>query len=184
MKEPVECPLSLKSKKNGAVYNYIKLFGPNDSLEELTNLIHRAFRELADQGFKYWATHQTINDTKKRIAKGACYIKTINGKIISTIVLNKPNNSDGHPWYERSNVTTFHQFAVDPDFQKQGIGTEMMDFVEQRAIEFGVDELSCDTAEGASHLIKMYRKRGYRIIGKANWDITNYISVIMSKKLV
>ncbi len=161
----------------------IILLNTEISIEDLTNLIQRAYSHLADLGFKCWGTHQTIEDTKKRIAKGECYIKIIEKKVVATVVLNKPNSLYNHSWYNSSNVTTFHQFAVDPDFQKQGIGNEMLDFIEKRAIEFGVDELACDTPEGATHLINMYLKRGYRIIDKADWKITDYISVIMSKKL-
>ncbi len=161
----------------------IRLLDQSSSLDDLTSLVHRAYRQLADLGFKYWATHQTVEDTKKRISRGDCYIKFVDGKIVATVVLNDPNKISGHPWYSRENVTSFSQFAVDPEFQRRGIGSELMDFIEQKAIDLGVDEISCDTAEGASHLIKMYSNRGYRIVDTADWDITNYTSVILSKKL-
>jgi len=35
----------------------------------------------------------------------------------------------------------------------------------------------------ADHLIKMYESRGYRFIEYHQWGITNYRSVVMSKKL-
>lgn len=161
----------------------IKLLNQEETLGELTSLVHRAYRQLANLGFKYWATHQTIADTKKRISKGKCYVGISDHKIVATVIQNDPDKIGGHPWYENANVTSFSQFAVDPECQKQGIGSKMMAFIEQKAIEMGVDEIACDTAEGAIHLIRMYRKRGYRIVGKANWDITNYTSVILSKKL-
>lgn len=48
----------------------------------------------------------------------------------------------------------------------------------------GVKELACDTAEGAVHLIALYKKRGYRQVGTADWKGTSYISVVLSKTLV
>ena len=105
------------------------------------------------------------------------------GAIIGTITLNFPEKTYPHPWYDRPEVTTFHQFAVDPDFHKQGVGSRLMDWIEKRAVELGAQELACDTADGATHLIKMYKKRGFREVGKADWEDTNYASVILSKTL-
>ena len=41
-----------------------------DSIAELTDLLHRAYRRLADMGLCYWATHQTEEQTRERIAGG------------------------------------------------------------------------------------------------------------------
>ena len=35
----------------------------------------------------------------------------------------------------------------------------------------------------ATHLIRLYEKRGYRLVGNHHWGVTNYMSVVMSKKL-
>lgn len=154
-----------------------------DSLEELTHLIHAAYRQLADMGFKYWATYQSVDDTRQRIAKGMCYVATEDGALAGTIVLNPPGTTIEHPWYDKPGVAVFHQFAVHPEAQGQGLGSRLMDHIEQQARTLGATELACDTAEGAVHLIAMYEKRGFRIVAKADWDITNYESVILSKAL-
>ena len=161
----------------------MELLDKRSSLEELTLLIRKAYRQLAELGFKYWGTHQTVDDTKRRIANGECYVKKAKGRLVGTIFLSNPDKIHDHDYYNQTHVTPFSQFAVDPDFQRSGIGGELMDLVEKRAIQLGAKELACDTAEGATHLISMYRKRGYRIVEKADWDITNYVSVIMSKRL-
>ena len=70
-----------------------------------------------------------------------------------------------------------------PEYQNKGIGSLMMDIIETRAKKEGAIEIALDTAEGAAHLIRYYKKRGYRFIEYVNWEVTNYRSVIMSKKL-
>ena len=45
-------------------------------------------------------------------------------------------------------------------------------------------ELACDTAEGATHLIALYTKQGFQKVGMADWEGTNYKSVIFSKTLL
>ena len=134
-------------------------------------------------GFKYWASHQSSDITAKRISEGECYVAVQNDVIIATILLKPPCNSSGHPHYDRGDVASIHQFAVEPDLQKSGVGSRLLEFVESRAIKLGANELACDTAEGASHLIDMYKRRGYRKVGKASWDGTNYDSFILSKLL-
>ncbi len=43
--------------------------------------------------------------------------------------------------------------------------------------------LDLNYIESADHLIKMYSKRGYKIVATTCWNETNYQSVIMSKDL-
>ncbi len=140
----------------------IRQLDRRDSLETLTELLHRAYRALAEMGFRYWATHQTVEDTQQRIASGECYVAVDNDALIGTIKLTPPEKTGGCRWYARPEVATFHQFAVDPAHQGQGIGSRLLEHVEKRSAELGAAELACDTAEGATHLIDMYIKRGYR----------------------
>jgi GNAT superfamily N-acetyltransferase len=157
---------------------------PSDSIAELTALLHRAYASLAEQGFRFWATQQSENDTRKRISDGHCYVAVMQGKIVGTITLRRRERTKGSPWYDRPDVASFGQFAVEPEFQRRGIGLALLNQVERRAREEGVVELALDTAEGASALIEMYSKLGYRFIEHVDWrPDTNYRSVILSKRL-
>lgn len=160
-------------------------FSETDSIEELTALLHLSYKRLADMGLKFVATYQTPEYTKNFIKNnGECYIsKNDSGKIIATIMY-LPESKDHDPeWYKKENVAHFGKFAVHPDYQNTGIGGKMMDFIEKYAVEKGKIELALDTSEKALHLIEYYKKRGYRFIEHHQWDVTNYRSVIMSKKL-
>lgn len=90
---------------------------------------------------------------------------------------------DTPEWYLKDFVSYFGKFAVLPEYQNKGIGGKLMDFVENYAASKGKTELALDTSEKALHLIKYYEKRGYRFIQNHQWDVTNYRSVVMSKKL-
>ncbi|HEX2787719.1 MAG TPA: GNAT family N-acetyltransferase [Ignavibacteria bacterium] len=158
-----------------------------DGLKELTLLLNRAYKQLADLGFRYLATHQDSETTKERIEKAKCLVAVIdkNGtdKIIGTICYYSPENASGCEWYDRNDVATYGQFGVEPEYQKYGIGGMLIDEIEKCAIQDGAKELAIDTAEGATHLINFYSKRGYRHVGYIKWGVTNYRSVLMSKKL-
>jgi hypothetical protein len=55
---------------------------------------------------------------------------------------------------------------------------------EREARRLGTTDLALDTAEGATHLIRWYEQLGYRTVDYTRWDVTNYRSVIMNKRLV
>lgn len=161
----------------------IRLLEPSDSVSELTLLLNRAYKRLADMGLKYVATWQDDEITRKRLKGVECYVGLINGKIIAMVSLRPPSLGKGCEWYKRTDVATFNQFGVEPELQGNGIGSVMLEFIENRARELGAVELAFDTAEHAKHLIEWYGKMGYRFVQNVDWEMTNYISVVMSKAL-
>jgi GNAT superfamily N-acetyltransferase len=162
----------------------IRLLKEEDSFEELTELLHRAYARLANMGFRYLATHQDVATTKRRAAKGECYVGIIDDRVIATVLLVALRPGKAHcEWYARPGVATLSQFAVCPELQGQGIGSRIVSFVEERAAALGASELALDTAEGATHLLAFYSKRGYRQVAYEQWDHTNYRSIILSKVL-
>ena len=161
----------------------IREFQKSDSLDELTDLLHRSYKILADMNLKYVATYQDVSITKKRINKGVCFVAVNNEKIIGTVTYYSPENSVGSLWLEKEGVAHFGQLGVEPDYRNKGIGSLLISHVEKFAQKQGVSELALDTAEPAKHLIDWYEKLGYRFIEHCQWKMTNYRSVIMSKKL-
>jgi GNAT superfamily N-acetyltransferase len=162
----------------------IRLLGSDADYEALTRLLHRAYASLAEMGFRYTATYQSPEITKNRCESGTCIVAEIDGEIVGTVTFYNPAQTEHSEWYDRPEVASFGQFAVEPAMQGHGIGRLLMDEVERLAWESGAAEIACDTAEGASHLIEMYSRRGYRIVGTVDWRDTNYLSVILSKELI
>ena len=162
----------------------IRLFQEDDPISDLTGLINRAYSQLADLGLKYVGTWQGDDITRKRISSAECYIGLLNGKILATILFRDAATTRGSPWYNRDDVASFGQFCVESDLQGRGVGSAMISHTERRAIETGAAEIAFDTAEPAQHLIDWYSRRGYRFIEYVDWPVTNYRSVIMSKRLM
>lgn len=155
----------------------------HDSLEDLTTLINRAYQRLAKLGLKYVATWQGVDITTRRANEGDCFLAVSGEAILGTIVYHDQALTQGCEWYDRPDVCSFHQFAVEPKFQNYGLGSALMDKVEQSGRDSGAAEIALDTAEQAAHLIEYYKKRGYRHVGFADWKETNYRSVILSLSL-
>lgn len=154
-----------------------------DSIPDLTALLHRAYARLADQGLRYMAVHQSDDVTRKRVAKGECFVAEMQGTIVGTILFKGAEQTNGCPWYDRQGVASLGQFAVEPTLQAKGLGHQLMSVVEARALTTGAHEIALDTAEPATHLVSWYTRLGYRFIEHAQWSHTNYRSVILSKTL-
>lgn len=162
----------------------IQPWSPRDSVDEITELLHLAYGALAKQGMHYNASHQPASQTLSRLSSGDSFIAFDgNGKIIGSITLYRSSKENGHPYYTRQNLVYFGQFAVHPDYQGNGVSKMLYKTIEDHARSLGSAEIALDTAETAHDLIAMYRRWGFEIVDTADWESTNYISVIMAKPI-
>lgn len=161
----------------------IRKLAESDSMEDLTKLLHRAYKALAEKGLKYLATHQDVSITRDRIKRGTCFVAESNHRIVGTITYHDPGHVKGSSWMERKEVAHLNQLAVEPEFQGRGIAGQLVKHAEDFAKSRGVTEIALDTAEPAIQLISWYHRLGYRFIEYADWEVTNYRSVVMSKTL-
>jgi GNAT superfamily N-acetyltransferase len=153
-----------------------------DDLPAITQLLHRAYTSLAEQGFKYYATWQDDATTLKRLQTGTAFVACLDGRLIGTVTMYPPGKG-GCSWYERLDVCSFGQFGVEPELQGEGIGNRLLEAIEDVARACGYPNIALDTAESAEHLTAWYRRKGYVQVDVVDWEITNYRSVIMNKVL-
>ncbi len=120
----------------------IRRLDTNDSLAELTDLLHRGYRQLLEMGLRYTATYQDEQKTASRIAGKECYVGVLNDNLVATITLDPPGTTEGCPYYERRDVSSFYQFCVASELRGQGLGRFLIQFVERRAIQLGATEMA------------------------------------------
>lgn len=162
----------------------VRLLDARDSISDLTEMLHRAYKRHADRGMRVVAAYQDASLTAKRIQSGECYIAALRDderKFVGTIVFKDAKNTKGTPWFERGDVASFSQLAVEPWLQGRGIGGLLIRQAEDRAIETGAAHISLSTPEPATELLAMYRHKGYEFVEHTQWPGTNYQSVILSK---
>ena len=164
----------------GLVFRRLK---PSDSTLELTWLVRRAYRRLANLGLRYRGTVQDEDETRLRIARGECFVGVRRARFVATVTLACGVPVRGCSWYNLPGVALFNQFAVAPELQDAGVGTALLGLIEARARELGAREIACDTAEPANLLVDWYLRLGYRPVETVRWRDVNYRSVIMSKAL-
>mgnify|MGYP001576682416 CR=1 FL=1 len=84
---------------------------------------------------------------------------------------------------EHATFLYINRMCVDPGDQKRGLGRTLVEFAESEAKRRCLAGLRLDTAKPFERLVGWYVKLGFRIIGETQWDVTNYRSVIMEKRL-
>jgi uncharacterized damage-inducible protein DinB/GNAT superfamily N-acetyltransferase len=167
----------------------IRPLAARDSLDALTALLHRAYAPLAARGLNFTATTQDVETTKKRAAEGQCFVAVANGELVGTVTVCGPYDVETAPWaadvpwFRERDTAHFHQFAVDPRLQGQGLGRRLVLACEQWALKNGYKRMALDTAEPAGELRALYRRMGYGDVGQVQWRGKVYRSVIMQKSL-
>src|SRR4051794_1420830 len=64
----------------------VRLLEREDSLAELTGLLHRAYKVHVESGLHALAGFQPEAVTRKRIEHGECFVATYLGKVVGTIL--------------------------------------------------------------------------------------------------
>lgn len=171
----------------------VRSWRSTDNVTQLTAMLHRAYRPLAEAGMRFLASHQDDAVTRERLEGGLSFVAETADRVVGVIVYHPPlnnirnslqgvRNTTGVAIYDRPDVGWFEQFAVDPEWQGRGIASRLLNHIEQMAHDDGAAAIALDTSEQATHLINLYIRRGYRIVDFISWTgVTNYRSVIMSK---
>ncbi|WP_316835505.1 GNAT family N-acetyltransferase [Pedobacter nutrimenti] len=154
-----------------------------DSIAELTALLHKAYKTWADQRIHFWAASQSNEVTLERIRWAKCFVAVKENRIIGTICFYSFTIKADSALYKRSDVGRFGQFAVDPEYQKLGLGAVLLGIVEQHAVMIGKKYLALDTSERATGLIRYYNRLGFEHVEFIQWEKVNYRSTVMSKAL-
>jgi predicted N-acetyltransferase YhbS len=150
----------------------------DEDVPALRLLVNAAYEELADLGLNFTGTYQDEAITRDRMRKAEVFLLTRDSKLIASISLSVKDIGEGD-----TSCLYINQLAVLPEFKRQGIGTYLLKFAEERAMFFGLERLRLDTAIPATHLVEVYRTMGYQEIDTVQWKGKTYSSYIMEKRL-
>jgi len=153
----------------------------------LTNLLHRAYAELADSGLNFTASYQDESETLSRIGNGPCWLIEDNHHIVASITFAFPA-----PAHVRRVCQTAHQegiawlnqMAVDPAYRGRGLARRLRDTGFEWAKEQGATQVGLDTALCATHLVELYHGWGFQDVEVIHWPAHNYDSTVMTKMLL
>jgi GNAT superfamily N-acetyltransferase len=161
----------------------IRRFNPIDSLEEVTEMLHRAFAPMAALGANCQCVDQSPSTTRQRMSRGDCRVAVADRRIVGTLTLETCDPASSLAHYRRPGVATLHQFAVDPLYQGAGVGRSLLKVATMWAHMRQFAELALDTPAVALEVRAYYAHHGFRLVGGARLAGRSYDSVIMSKPI-
>jgi len=132
----------------------IRLAEPKDATT-LTVLVERAYTPwVAVVGRR---PRPMNDDFAARCAAGQAWVLEVNGEVAGAIVIEEML---GHLF--------LHNVAVEPTRQGQGIGRELLRFVEEEAQRRGLQEIRLTTLEGMARNVDLYARIGYVVTERVN----------------
>lgn len=162
----------------------IRPWSSEDSYQELTSLLHRAYAELAERGLNFTATDQTVETTQRRVESGQTWVAEHDGRIVGTITFYVGAKEWQPRYYANPGVAFFGQFGVDPSARGMGIGAMLHQKVLDLAVEQGMKQLALDTSDQALNLIRLYESWGYKVVDRHVFGGSiNYASLVMARNL-
>lgn len=164
----------------------IRLLAVRDSLQALTELLHRAYAPLAARGMNFTAATQSVEVTAQRAAQGQCFVAVRDREIVGTATVCGPEELAGEPlapWFGERNSAHLHQLAVAPEAQRLGVGARLVQRCEAWARDNGYRSMVSGAALGAEELLSMFRRLGYNEVAQAQGPGRTYRSVILRKSL-
>ena len=161
----------------------IRRLQPGDSIDDLTSLLHRAFAPMGLRGLNCQSIDQTPATTRQRIRRGDCLVAVADRRIVGTITLQAPDPSAAIRFYRAPDVASIHQFAVDPDYQGDGIGHALLQVASTWGRTRRYAELALDTPAPIGPLRDYYVRQGFQLVGLVQLAGRTYESAVMAKPL-
>jgi ribosomal protein S18 acetylase RimI-like enzyme len=142
-------------------------------LENICMLFEKAIRSMNENKIPQWdELYPNQEIISEDIGNTQMYLGEIENQIVCAFVINQQYDEqykDGDWKYQGSSFSVIHRLCVNPQFQRQGIGTKTMQIIEDMLKNSGIKAIKLDAFSQNPHALRMYEKLGYLKIGEANW---------------
>ena len=161
----------------------IRPLRPDDSIEELTRLLHRAYADLARMGLNFTAADQAPEITRMRVEHAQCFVAIEGRSLVGTILVNHAVPNALGVRFGKPRIASIHQLAVAPAYRGRGLGSRLLAHAEGWLRNLGFAEVALEAPESAPQVVAFHVRRGYRSVAAVQWNGKTYRSVIISKEL-
>jgi len=123
-----------------------------------------ALEMISRKIFQWDENYPNIEIFKKDIDNQNLYVYRDNSIVLGCIMLSlsKDEVYDNVKWLTKDEKNLYvHRLAVDPKYQKKGIGKLLMDFAEEYGLKNGLKSVRLDTFSKNDRNNKFYRSRNY-----------------------
>jgi ribosomal protein S18 acetylase RimI-like enzyme len=145
----------------------IRIAKPKD-LNLIHEIVINATRHMDEYGINQWdEIYPNKNILQNDIEKQELYVIEIGRKIVGFIVLNEDQSPEYATlnWEHNGRAFIVHRLTINPDYQRQGLATRLMDFAEKSASLNGFNCIRLDAFTHNPAAFTLYENRGYSKAG-------------------
>lgn len=138
-------------------------------LEEIWALVCRAVAHMNALGNPQWgADYPTRDFYAGDIDRGELYAAVIRGQLAGVACVNTSESPeyDPLPWTTSRPAVVIHRMAVDPAFQRRGVGAALFAFAEGEARRRGIAAMRIDTYSLNDRMQALIGRMGFARVGE------------------
>jgi len=155
-----------------------------EDAQPFQELLLKAYASNRELGINFAAATADLELIQFHIQNNMCFLLEEEGKLLATISLRMPWGPQPGP----AGVPHIGWFAVDPDLGNKGIGTKLLNWLEEEILRdtLKVPAVTLGTADKHPWLAAMYERKGYKRIGEKDLGkghITLYFQKIIREDL-
>ena len=145
----------------------------SNDLDHIMMLIKRAIAHMQELEIYQWdEIYPARADFEADLQKHTLYVGVVNEQIAAVFVLNEtydPEYMVAEWKYPDQPYIILHRLCVDPKFQHQGIGGQILQFVEKETKKMKKDAVRLDVFKYNPYAIRLYENCGFHMTGMAEW---------------
>ena len=138
-------------------------------LDGIMDIIEKTIEDMKKaENFQWNSDYPTRDIFADDIKNGDLFIlEEKSGNIGGMICVNfdEPEEYDGLGWSCNKKAVMLHRLVVSPAERGQGIGTKLMQFAEEKAVQMGTDYIKSDTYSTNKQMNALFKKLGYEYVG-------------------
>lgn len=161
--------------------------GNIQDIKLIMDLIKDSIKDMESKGIYQWNEHYPTQAIfENDINNENLYLIKKDNECLGVIVFDEeqPSEYKGINWLtEDKKVLVIHRLAVNSKYQNQGLGRQLLDFVENIAVENRYNSIRLDAYSGNPRALKIYEDRGYQKLGQLFYPFRELPFYCYEKKL-
>lgn len=143
-----------------------------DDIKAIMKIIKKTIEEMQSYNNDQWnETYPSEEDFIIDIENGDLFVIEREGELAGFACINKvqPLEYKELNWFLKEGAIVIHRMAVNTEFRKKGIGTELMKFADEFALRKGMRYLKIDTYSLNTKMNSLIKKCGYNFVGEIHF---------------
>lgn len=144
----------------------------NEDIKDIMSIIKETIVEMNSYNNHQWdENYPQEKDFMNDIKEGNLFVVKRKGILVGFVCINKtePIEYNGLKWSLSEDFMVIHRMAVKLDFRRMGVGTELMNFADELALENNIRYLKTDTYSINTKMNTLFKKCGYNFVGEMNF---------------